>query len=197
MSPTCRCHCPSWQIALGLAVASYIRGSLNEPIAAVPDQIPASCHCKLYVNFSTWECEAAAMNVARDAQRHSDPFIGTSTSPHHGNGDTAPFAGSEFAGCYTLIDVRVLDPLLVVPPASMSNTRESTLGYQALTRYLGEQKYAFLCPSPETQGRVVRKRSADVSTADAKNVQDFFGWSLACSEYVLLAFAVYEVLMTT
>jgi hypothetical protein len=87
-------------------------------------------------------------------------------------------------------------PLSVVQPANMSNTHESALCYQALTRYLSEKRYAFLCPSPETQGRVVQKRSADVSTADAKNVRDFFGWSLACSEYVPVAFTVRIVLMT-
>ncbi|KAF2024496.1 S-adenosyl-L-methionine-dependent methyltransferase [Setomelanomma holmii] len=57
--------------------------------------------------------------------------------------------------------------------------------YQALTAHLAEWKYSFVCPSPETQGRVVQKRSADESTADAKTATDFFGWSLPCSRDVL------------
>jgi hypothetical protein len=64
----------------------------------------------------------------------------------------------------------------------MTKDTEVAAAYQALTRYLGEKKYSFVCPSPETQGRVVNKRTSDVSTADARNVQDFFGWSLPCSE---------------
>jgi hypothetical protein len=65
----------------------------------------------------------------------------------------------------------------------MAQESEATTAYQALTRHLGGANYAFVCPSPETQARVVRKRSSDASTADAKNLEDFFGWSLPCSEF--------------
>jgi hypothetical protein len=64
----------------------------------------------------------------------------------------------------------------------MTENTEARAAFQALTKFLGEKKYTFICPSPETQGRVVKKRSSDTSTADAKTVQDFFGWSLPCSE---------------
>jgi len=62
---------------------------------------------------------------------------------------------------------------------------DTTAAYQALTKHLAKANYAFVCPSPETQGRVVRKRSSDVATADAKNAADFFGWSLPCSKYAM------------
>lgn len=55
--------------------------------------------------------------------------------------------------------------------------------YGRLTKYLAEKKYTFVCPSPETAGRVVQKRNSDLSTKDARNAQDFFGWSLPCSRY--------------
>ncbi|KAH4257146.1 hypothetical protein HBI56_128930 [Parastagonospora nodorum] len=67
----------------------------------------------------------------------------------------------------------------------MTQDHEATAAIQALTKYLGEQKYTFVCPSPETQGRVVQKRSSHASTADAKSIHDFFGWSLPCSEETL------------
>ncbi|KAF2873856.1 S-adenosyl-L-methionine-dependent methyltransferase [Massariosphaeria phaeospora] len=60
-----------------------------------------------------------------------------------------------------------------------------TTAYQALTKHLAKAKYAFVCPSPETQGRVVQKRSSDASTADAKNAPDFFGWNLPCTRETL------------
>jgi hypothetical protein len=65
----------------------------------------------------------------------------------------------------------------------MKNTKV-TAAYQALTKHLSEVGYAFVCPSPETQGRVVKKRYSKKSTVDAKNVADFFGWSLSCPEFV-------------
>lgn len=68
----------------------------------------------------------------------------------------------------------------------MAQNHEATVAIQALTRYLGEKKYTFICPSPESQGRVVQKRSSHASTADAKSIQDFFGWSLPCSELVII-----------
>ncbi|KAF1938346.1 S-adenosyl-L-methionine-dependent methyltransferase [Clathrospora elynae] len=43
--------------------------------------------------------------------------------------------------------------------------------YQALTRHLAEQGYSFICPSPETQGRVVKQRRSNVSTEDAQSAE--------------------------
>ncbi|KAL1599819.1 hypothetical protein SLS60_007624 [Paraconiothyrium brasiliense] len=40
--------------------------------------------------------------------------------------------------------------------------------YEALIDHLARVKYAYVCPSPETQARVVRKRTLDASTAEAK-----------------------------
>ncbi|KAH9865446.1 hypothetical protein J1614_009030, partial [Plenodomus biglobosus] len=57
--------------------------------------------------------------------------------------------------------------------------------FQALATHLAKDGYSFVCPSPETQGRVVQKRSADVLTRDAKTAVDFFGWNLPCSRQVL------------
>jgi hypothetical protein len=55
--------------------------------------------------------------------------------------------------------------------------------YQALTKHLAKESYVFVCPSPETQGRVVQKRKSEVSTEDAQNAVDFFGWNLSCTRY--------------
>lgn len=60
---------------------------------------------------------------------------------------------------------------------------ESTAVYQALTKHLAEANYVFICPSPETQDRVVQKRRSNSSTEDAKSLEDFFGWNLQCSRY--------------
>ncbi|KAH7093420.1 S-adenosyl-L-methionine-dependent methyltransferase [Paraphoma chrysanthemicola] len=62
---------------------------------------------------------------------------------------------------------------------------DTTAAYLALTEHLAKQRYSFVCPSPETQGRVVQKRISDASTAEAKNATDFFGWNLPCSRDVL------------
>ena len=62
---------------------------------------------------------------------------------------------------------------------------ESITAYEALTKHLAATEYSFICPSPETAGRVVEKRYLDPSTRCARNAQDFFGWSLPCSRYVL------------
>jgi len=62
---------------------------------------------------------------------------------------------------------------------------ETTAAYQALTDHLAKEKYVFVCPSPETQGRVVNKRRSNVSTEDAKNAYDFFGWNLPCTREAL------------
>ncbi|KAF2450172.1 S-adenosyl-L-methionine-dependent methyltransferase [Karstenula rhodostoma CBS 690.94] len=58
---------------------------------------------------------------------------------------------------------------------------ERTSAYTALVEHLAKVKYAFVCPSPETQGRVVEKRTSTPSSAEAKNAQDFFGWNLPCT----------------
>lgn len=60
---------------------------------------------------------------------------------------------------------------------------EITTAYQALTKHLAKEKYVFVCPSPETQARVVNKRRSNVSTEDAQNAYDFFGWNLPCTRY--------------
>ncbi|KAH7412103.1 S-adenosyl-L-methionine-dependent methyltransferase [Phaeosphaeria sp. MPI-PUGE-AT-0046c] len=69
----------------------------------------------------------------------------------------------------------------------MSRDTEATTACKTLIEFLDEAKYSFICPSPESQGRVVRKRSSDPSTADAQSLQDFWGWSLPCSEKALRA----------
>lgn len=61
---------------------------------------------------------------------------------------------------------------------------EST-AFQALTRHLAKSNYVFVCPSPETQGRVVQKRHSNVSTDDAQTASDFFGWNLSCARETL------------
>ncbi|KAL6703280.1 hypothetical protein ACN47E_010068 [Coniothyrium glycines] len=62
---------------------------------------------------------------------------------------------------------------------------DATAIFETLNKYLADAKYAFVCPSPETQSRVVQKRSADASIADARNATEFFGWSLPCSREAL------------
>jgi hypothetical protein len=62
---------------------------------------------------------------------------------------------------------------------------ETTAAYQALTKHLAKEKYVFVCPSPETQGRVVSKRRSNVATEDAQNTYDFFGWNLPCTRYAI------------
>lgn len=62
----------------------------------------------------------------------------------------------------------------------MSNTIST---YERLSKYLATSKYTFVCPSPETAGRVVQKRNSDSLTKNGQNAQDFFGWSLPCTRY--------------
>jgi hypothetical protein len=64
---------------------------------------------------------------------------------------------------------------------------ETIAAYERLTKHLTKAKYTFVCPSPETAGRVVQKRISNASSKDAQNAQDFFGWSLPCTRYVLFA----------
>ncbi|KAF9729259.1 hypothetical protein PMIN06_000160 [Paraphaeosphaeria minitans] len=63
---------------------------------------------------------------------------------------------------------------------------ENTKAYTALVEHLAKVKYAFVCPSPETQGRVIEKRNSASSSAEAKNAQDFFGWNLPCTREAVL-----------
>jgi hypothetical protein len=73
--PTYRCHCLPCPAALDLALLARLGFAYRANRDSVLDQMHASRHGQLYVNFSTRECEAAAMNVVKDAQRHPDPFI--------------------------------------------------------------------------------------------------------------------------
>lgn len=62
---------------------------------------------------------------------------------------------------------------------------------------MAKSNYAFVCPSPETQGRVVEKRRSNASTEHAQNAYDFFGWNLPCTRETLksiLPDAVFESL---
>ncbi|PVI05657.1 S-adenosyl-L-methionine-dependent methyltransferase, partial [Periconia macrospinosa] len=61
----------------------------------------------------------------------------------------------------------------------MSDTEHA---FQELTKHLAHEGYIFVCPSPETQGRVVEKRKSNTSTADANNAADVFGWNLSISQ---------------
>ncbi|MCJ1290121.1 hypothetical protein MMC34_001657 [Xylographa carneopallida] len=59
------------------------------------------------------------------------------------------------------------------------------LACHALTTFLLEKNYAFVCISPESQERVVRKRSLHPKTRNSANLEDFFGWSLPAEEKVI------------
>ncbi|CBX92531.1 similar to modification methylase [Plenodomus lingam JN3] len=60
--------------------------------------------------------------------------------------------------------------------------------FRALSEHLAQGGYAFVCPSPETQGRVFQKRISDAETREAKSAQDFFGWNLQCTREGLASF---------
>jgi len=62
---------------------------------------------------------------------------------------------------------------------------DTTSAYKSLIEILAKQQYTFICPTPETQARVVNKRQSEVLTKNAKTAQDFFGWSLPCSRYYI------------
>lgn len=49
----------------------------------------------------------------------------------------------------------------------------------ALAAYLKQQNYTFICPTPESQQRVVAKRNEDPENRKVANLEDFYGWSLA------------------
>lgn len=59
--------------------------------------------------------------------------------------------------------------------------------YDVLTKHLANAQYSFVCPSPETQGRVVARRKSSASTSDARNATDFFGWNLPCTQQNLFS----------
>ncbi|MCJ1284647.1 hypothetical protein MMC26_003982 [Xylographa opegraphella] len=59
------------------------------------------------------------------------------------------------------------------------------LACQALITFLLEKNYAFVCISPESQEKVVRKRACRSDTRNSTNLEDFFGWSLPAEENVL------------
>lgn len=50
-----------------------------------------------------------------------------------------------------------------------------------LASYLSTKSYVFICPTPESQERVVTKRRKDAKTRYCENLTDFFGWSLSAS----------------
>ncbi|KAF2995668.1 hypothetical protein E8E13_002164 [Curvularia kusanoi] len=70
---------------------------------------------------------------------------------------------------------------------------ESIAAYEALTKYLASKQYIFVCPSPETAGRVVEKRNSSPATRLARNAQDFFGWSLPCTRQTLRSLVPDEI----
>ncbi|KAF2124339.1 S-adenosyl-L-methionine-dependent methyltransferase [Dothidotthia symphoricarpi CBS 119687] len=61
---------------------------------------------------------------------------------------------------------------------------DTTTAYQALTKHLAKAGYHFVCPSPETQARVVQKRSL-AAYKYANNGEEFFGWNLPCARQTL------------
>ncbi|KAJ9666963.1 hypothetical protein H2201_002796 [Coniosporium apollinis] len=50
--------------------------------------------------------------------------------------------------------------------------------FLALAAHLKRQNYTFICPTPESHGKVVAKRIQDPERQDVKNLEDLFGWSL-------------------
>ena len=54
-----------------------------------------------------------------------------------------------------------------------------------LAAFLGRKDYAFVCPTPESQERVVAKRKRQSKTRYSESLQDVFGWSLDTSKCVL------------
>ncbi|KAK4998328.1 hypothetical protein LTR66_002416 [Elasticomyces elasticus] len=54
--------------------------------------------------------------------------------------------------------------------------------FLALAAHLAQQGYTFVCPTPESQARVVQQRSGEHCTTLA----DFFGWSLPADEKTLI-----------
>ncbi|KAF2420951.1 S-adenosyl-L-methionine-dependent methyltransferase [Tothia fuscella] len=55
----------------------------------------------------------------------------------------------------------------------------------SLIQALFIREYTFICPSPETQGRVVKRRLAGANK-NAESLTDFFGWSLPIEDTKVL-----------
>lgn len=56
--------------------------------------------------------------------------------------------------------------------------------FLALADFLRQRDYTFICPTPESQDRVVSKRVRDRDARHVATLEDFFGWSLSCHQYV-------------
>lgn len=56
--------------------------------------------------------------------------------------------------------------------------------FLSLTAFLAQHDYTFICPTPESQARVVRKRLSQAATSHSTTLEDFFGWSLPGDKYV-------------
>ncbi len=55
--------------------------------------------------------------------------------------------------------------------------------FSSLTAFLVQHDYTFICPTPESQARVVRKRLSKPATSCSTTLEDFFGWSLPGDKY--------------
>jgi len=55
--------------------------------------------------------------------------------------------------------------------------------FSSLTAFLVQHDYTFICPTPESQARVVRKRLSKAATSRSTTLEDFFGWSLPADKY--------------
>jgi len=56
-----------------------------------------------------------------------------------------------------------------------------------LAAFLEQSDYAFICPTPESQERVMTKRKRHPKTRYSESLQDVFGWSLDASKSVLIS----------
>lgn len=64
---------------------------------------------------------------------------------------------------------------------AISSSEETAL--VSLTAFLAQHDYTFICPTPESQARVVRKRLSKAATSRSTTLEDFFGWSLPGDKY--------------
>jgi len=62
-----------------------------------------------------------------------------------------------------------------------------------LAAFLGKNDYAFVCPTPESQERVVAKRKRQSKTRYSESLQDVFGWSLEASKCAIYISVVFPV----
>ncbi|KAK5154983.1 hypothetical protein LTR04_005884 [Oleoguttula sp. CCFEE 6159] len=72
--------------------------------------------------------------------------------------------------------------------------------FLSLASYLADRNYTFVCPTPESQTRVVDKRSTSATTRWSASLEDFFGWSLPAKKEILtklLSAAVLKQLQET